>query len=83
VVGGGDSILGSFLGAAFVTLLPYGVEALFKMWTVPIRIEQSLFAVQYGIYGLAILLFLLFEPKGLVGLWSRVRSFFENWPFKY
>ena len=33
------------------------------------------------IYGLLLVLFLMFFPTGLAGLWARVRRFFANWPF--
>jgi branched-chain amino acid transport system permease protein len=27
-------------------------------------------------------LFLLFEPLGLVGIWRRIRTYFELWPLR-
>jgi branched-chain amino acid transport system permease protein len=29
------------------------------------------------------ILFLLFEPLGLVGIWHRVQNYFLLWPFKH
>ena len=49
----------------------------------PACLENSLYAVQFGIYGVFVIVFLLYEPKGLVGIWLRIRGFFENWPYKY
>ena len=34
-------------------------------------------------FGLAIVLFILFEPKGLAEIWRIVRSNFRLWPFSY
>ncbi|MGH2736277.1 MAG: branched-chain amino acid ABC transporter permease, partial [Actinomycetota bacterium] len=34
-------------------------------------------------YGLLIVLFLIFEPRGLFGIWVRVRNYFKAWPFSY
>jgi branched-chain amino acid transport system permease protein len=34
-------------------------------------------------FGLAIVLFILFEPKGIAELWRIVRSSFRLWPFSY
>ncbi|HFB39429.1 MAG TPA: branched-chain amino acid ABC transporter permease, partial [Oceanithermus sp.] len=34
-------------------------------------------------FGLVIVLFLIFEPRGLANWWRLVRNFFRNWPFKY
>jgi branched-chain amino acid transport system permease protein len=35
------------------------------------------------IYGLLIALFLLVEPRGLAGIWVRIRNYFSTWPFSY
>jgi branched-chain amino acid transport system permease protein len=82
-IGGLGSILGSVLGAAFVTLLPYGVDALINVLPVGERVQTHLFAVKFGAFGLLMALFLVFEPRGLVSIWSRVRTYFELWPFRY
>ncbi len=34
-------------------------------------------------FGLAIVLFILFEPRGLAEMWRIVRSSFRLWPFSY
>ena len=82
-IGGLGSILGSILGAAFVTLLPYGVDALINVLPVGERVQTHLFAIKFGSFGLLMALFLLFEPRGLVSIWSRVRTYFDLWPFRY
>jgi hypothetical protein len=35
------------------------------------------------IYGALIVLFLLFEPLGLYGIWVKFRSYWKGWPFSY
>jgi branched-chain amino acid transport system permease protein len=35
------------------------------------------------IYGLLIILFLIFEPLGLYGIWLRIRNYWKGWPFTY
>jgi branched-chain amino acid transport system permease protein len=35
------------------------------------------------IFGLAIILFLMFEPQGLARIWLRVRSYWKLWPYSY
>ena len=35
------------------------------------------------IYGLLIIVFLLFEPLGLFGLWVKIRNYWKGWPFSY
>jgi branched-chain amino acid transport system permease protein len=35
------------------------------------------------IYGLLIIVFLIFEPLGLYGIWLRMRNYWKGWPFTY
>jgi branched-chain amino acid transport system permease protein len=35
------------------------------------------------IFGLLIVLFLIFEPRGLAEIWNRIKTFFRLWPFSY
>jgi branched-chain amino acid transport system permease protein len=83
VIGGAGSIVGSYLGAIFVTLLPHAITAVFQAIGASPRIEM-LFIVpsQIIMFGLAMILFLMFEPKGLVGIWVRIRTYFELWPLR-
>lgn len=59
VVGGLGSVFGSFLGAAILTLLPE--------W---LRVFQDLDIV---VYGLLLILIMMFMPRGLVGLWDYLK----------
>ena len=34
-------------------------------------------------FGLVIVLFLMFEPRGIANWWRIVRSYFKLWPFRY
>jgi branched-chain amino acid transport system permease protein len=43
---------------------------------------SMIFAVNYAAFGLAMILFLVAEPQGLVGIWRRVQAWFLLWPFK-
>ncbi len=83
VVGGMGSILGTILGAVFITLLPYGIDSLFDFLPRNWRFGSALFGVQTGAVGLCIILFLLLEPKGLAEVWRRMETYFTRWPFRY
>lgn len=83
IVGGLASVMGAILGAAFVVLLPYAIDQLFDVIPVPERFIIFRNATTLGIFGLVMMFFLLVEPLGLVGIWLRVRTFFELWPFKF
>jgi branched-chain amino acid transport system permease protein len=83
IVGGMGSILGALLGAIFITLLPFGIDALFGYLPRSWRFGSTLFGVQAGAVGICIIFFLLFEPKGLAEIWCRLETYFERWPFRY
>ena len=42
----------------------------------PAEIERILFAF-------FIIFFLIFEPRGMWGIWFRLRNYFKAWPFSY
>ena len=82
IIGGLGSALGAVLGAAFVTLLPYAIDALVAGVS-PDAAQYYVFPAKFGAFGLLMALFLLFEPLGLVGIWRRVRNWFALWPFRH
>ncbi len=83
IVGGIGSLLGALLGAAFVTLFPYAIEMSLLALPGAQRYAGVLFAVNYASFGLVMILFLLFEPGGLMGIWQRIQSYFLQWPFRH
>jgi branched-chain amino acid transport system permease protein len=83
IIGGMGSLLGAILGAVFVTLFPYAIESALLMLPGAQRYAGVLFAVNYATFGLVMILFLAFEPLGLVGIWHRIQNYFLLWPFKY
>ena len=83
IVGGMGSLLGAILGAVFVTLFPYGIEAALGALPGAQRHAGLLFAVNYAAFGVVMILFLVLEPLGLVGIWKRVQTYFLLWPFKH
>ncbi len=83
IIGGMGSFLGALLGAVFVTLFPYLIEAALLRLPDAQRYAGDLFAVNYAAFGFVMILFLLFEPLGLVGIWQRLQTYFLLWPFKH
>ena len=84
IVGGLGSIRGSFLGAALITLLPAMIANLGRALqdTAP-QAAGLLPYAQQAVFGIVIILFLIFEPKGLSKLWGNVKDYFHVWPFSY
>jgi len=83
IVGGMGTILGGILGAVFMTLVPellrFGID-----WLTPIlpNAAAMLSPVRTIVFGLLIVGFLIFEPKGLAEIVQRTRRYFHLWPFK-
>jgi branched-chain amino acid transport system permease protein len=83
IIGGMGSLLGAVLGAIFVTLFPYVIEAALTALPYVERLAGAQFAVNYAAFGLVMILFLIFEPLGLVGIWQRLQNYFLLWPYKH
>ena len=83
VIGGAGSIAGAYLGAIFVGVLPHAISAVFDIIGTSSR-NSMIYVVpsQIILFGLAMILFLILEPKGLVGIWNRIRLYFEMWPLR-
>jgi branched-chain amino acid transport system permease protein len=82
IIGGMGSLLGALLGTVFVVLFPYGIEAAMNLLGLAERLSSVVFAVNYASFGLVMILFLVFEPQGLVGLWRRAQNWVLLWPFR-
>jgi branched-chain amino acid transport system permease protein len=72
IIGGMGSISGALLGACFVVLFPYAIEAFAAL--LPARFANTVFALNYASFGVIMILFLLLEPAGLIGIWRRFRN---------
>jgi branched-chain amino acid transport system permease protein len=83
IIGGMGSLLGALLGATFVTLFPYLIEGTLHKLPGMERYASDLAAVNQAAFGVVMILFLLFEPLGLVGIWRRIQNYFLLWPFRY
>jgi branched-chain amino acid transport system permease protein len=86
IVGGMGSVTGSILGAVFLTLLPeflrVGVHALSKVVPTLDVASKGAF-VEGAVYGLVIILFLMFKPEGLARFWRDTLTYFRTWPFNH
>jgi branched-chain amino acid transport system permease protein len=82
IIGGLGSILGSFLGAAFVVLLPIFLDNAPRSvgLELPVNIVTNL---QTMIFGALIIFFLIVEPRGLARLWQIGKEKLRLWPFPY
>ncbi len=82
IIGGLGSILGSFLGAAFITLLPLFLNQ-FPAW-LGLHWSTALIShLESMIFGALIVFFLIVEPLGLARLWSIAKEKLRLWPFPH
>jgi branched-chain amino acid transport system permease protein len=84
IMGGLGTVLGTVLGAILITGIPHGIVYVVDLLKAAYP-ALSGFIVDFklGIFGLIIVLTLLFEPKGLFGIYARVKVYWKTWPFKY
>jgi len=76
------TILGSVLGAIFMTLVPELMKEVMDWLPISGNTALYLSPVRTILFGLLIVLFLIFEPHGLAEIWRRARRTFHLWPFR-
>jgi branched-chain amino acid transport system permease protein len=84
IIGGLGSILGSIFGAIFITLLPemlrLATDALGAYWPGLMVIVAP---IKMGVFGLVVILFLIFEPDGMAARWNHIKAYWKLYPFSY
>jgi branched-chain amino acid transport system permease protein len=85
IVGGLGSALGAVLGTILIVLLPEATRMVFSLFSAQMDAMFSTGAQELKsmLYGLVIILFLRFQPRGLVGAWHDLRRLWVNWPLRY
>jgi len=93
IIGGVGTVMGGIIGA----LVVWGGQEMIKKYNdfflfAPLikdptdATDSSPFTVgEFNniVFGLAIILFLMVEPRGIAALWLRVKTYFLTWPFRY
>ncbi|NIM29392.1 MAG: branched-chain amino acid ABC transporter permease [Gammaproteobacteria bacterium] len=82
IIGGLGSILGSFLGAAFITLVPVVLTNAPQMFGIAMATDMQKH-LEVMIFGGLIVYFLIVEPHGLARLWQIAKEKLRIWPFPY
>ncbi|HEX9702771.1 MAG TPA: branched-chain amino acid ABC transporter permease [Rhodospirillales bacterium] len=82
IIGGLGSILGSILGAAFITLIPIFLTNAPAMVGLHVPTDFSKH-IEEIIFGGMIIFFLIVEPSGLARLWQISKEKLRRWPFPY
>jgi branched-chain amino acid transport system permease protein len=84
IIGGLGSVIGSVFGAVFITLLPELLTAISNVLGGYFPdITQYVVAMREGVFGLVLILFLIFEPEGLAHRWRLVKAYWKLYPFAH
>ncbi len=95
VIGGAASIAGSIMGAFFITLLPKLIDFTHFASFIDTVVGWIPFVaggadpalavsqIERILFGVLIIMFLIFEPLGLYGIWIRIRNYWKAFPFSY
>lgn len=84
LIGGVNSIHGTIFGAIFMVV----VMELLQLAVMPLadtypKLLMDFLFIKEAVFGLAICLFLMFEPNGLAYRWWQIKNYFNLWPFSY
>jgi branched-chain amino acid transport system permease protein len=85
VIGGLGTALGPILGVIFIRLLQQGVVFLVPTMEASFSAlpADSAGGIALMLFGLIIVLFLIFEPRGLAHRWMLLKTAYRLWPFSY
>jgi branched-chain amino acid transport system permease protein len=84
IIGGLGSILGSIFGAIFITLLP----EILRLVTTSLAATYPQLVTVFSslkelVFGILIIVFLIFEPSGIVARWYAIKNYWKLYPFSH
>ncbi len=82
IIGGLGSLIGSFMGAALIHILPIALRAVSSLLGLPIQ-AATIEHLTFMIVGAMLIAFLIVEPHGLARLWQVGKQKLRVWPFPY
>jgi branched-chain amino acid transport system permease protein len=82
IIGGLGSLIGSFMGAALIFILPIILREMPAALGVPVR-AATVEHLTFITVGVLIIGFLVMEPMGLARLWQVAKQKLRVWPFPY
>jgi branched-chain amino acid transport system permease protein len=86
IIGGVGSVMGYFVGAAYIVLLPtllsVTIPPIAELLHVSFN-KASLTYIEFMIFGALIIFFLIVEPHGLARLWQITKEKLRIWPFPH
>jgi branched-chain amino acid transport system permease protein len=86
IIGGVGTVLGAFLGSAFIVVLPIALNigVSFLDDTLHLNVASSVASnFELMVFGGLIIFFLIVEPHGLARIWQITKEKLRLWPFPY
>ncbi len=86
IIGGVGTVLGAFLGSAFIVLLPLLLNLLVRFLGSSLHLNIPMSAtsnIELMVFGGLIIFFLIVEPHGLARLWQIAKEKLRLWPFPH
>ena len=84
IVGGLGTLQGSFWGPLDIMVLHLQVEHLSEWAGAHLNVSTNLTTALNPLsFGLVIVLFLMFEPRGIANWWRIAKTYVKLWPFRY
>ena len=80
IIGGTGSTAGTVMGVIFLRLISQVLHLIGTSGVIPLSSNLSA-ALTYAIYGVAIILFISFQPYGLIAVWRKAKANYKRWPF--
>ena len=83
IIGGLGTIIGAYLGAGFILLLPVFLNIFFHAAVGEAVDATIVSAFEQVIFGVMMIVFMIYEPLGLARLLEILKDRLRLWPFKY
>jgi branched-chain amino acid transport system permease protein len=82
IIGGLGSMIGSFLGAALIFILPIALRFVPEKLGLPLH-SATVEHITFMVVGIMIIVILIAEPAGMARLWQVAKQKLRVWPFPY
>ncbi|MCX8127004.1 MAG: branched-chain amino acid ABC transporter permease, partial [Dehalococcoidia bacterium] len=81
IIGGAGSTAGAVMGVLFLRLISQLLHMMSLGQWLPSLGASFWTSVTYAIYGAAIVIFVSFQPYGLIAIWRKWQARYKRWPF--
>jgi branched-chain amino acid transport system permease protein len=84
LIGGVSSIHGTIFGSIFMVVVMESLQlAVMPLADIYPKLLMDFLFIKEAAFGLAICVFMIFEPNGLAYRWWQMKNYFNLWPFSY